>query len=563
MDYMLGTLFWKAGERTAGSLEKNYSDGQIDFSSAREAKFTYDGKPFHFDEKHGLLCGILGYFNNLDEVGKRNRINKVLDTEVVAELYRSRGLRSLEELDGHFVIFIYDRDKARAFVVQPEQGSFLPVYYSLKEDGVVFSTSLKLLLQESGINRSLDIGSAKKFLFRRYIIPDESTLIEGVKKLVPQRYLSIDLKGGNVEAPMSIARGLDIPSGTAEENWIGYIEKSVNSINSDVLDETPAVALSGGYDSNLLLHLLRGATGEPIVAATVDGGEGHNEVPRVKKIIENYDGVGLVTSSMSDEIIDSFPDIVWRYEGYLFEGGVFLRYAMCLLLQESGKKTAILGSGANEIITLERNSVFFSKIDSAKSAFINLLKRTLPGLIYYRLLAKRRDPYDMLTRQFIGSAKRVKYNSTFDMLLKMHDLLLNSFGIQGIHPFINRETMSAALALRKRNLHKALHNRIVSEFLGREISDKIEMSDIVSNTARLFQSRKNILMKVLESDLTKALLKSKQIDDLRKDPESYHLFILQLNSIYLFDRLIVSGEFDGEFGASGIDVKLDELLKSG
>ncbi len=561
MNYLLGKFDWKLREDNKSlTLESRFRDAGFDFEAARMSYSRYDRSSLFYNSESGILCSVLGYLSNIGEIAKRISMDNSTDTEIVEALYRSSGLKLLNELEGHYVIVIYDSSERRCLVLQPEHGSFLPVYYATTGEGITFSTSLKLLLKKSKVSRNIDVSAAHRFLFRRYLIPDESTLIKGVEKLVPQRYLLINGKERTVSAPPFIAEGQRISAGEAEENWIDYISNNMAEVNSTLTDSPPAVSLSGGFDSNLILHLLQRITDKPLVAATVNGGEGFNEVPRVKSILKNYDGVELHTADMSEEAIDNLPDIVWRYESYLFEGGIFLRYRICNLLRNTGKKTALFGAGANEIITQERNSVFFRKIDNTRSALINYLKRGLPGRIYYSLLTGRKTPYDLLTRQFMGSARRVKYNSTFDLLLKMHDILLNSFGLQGIYPFVNRQTISAALALRNRNLHKELHNRKVREMLGREKADKIEMSDIVSDTAGLFRFKKNVLMRVLDSNTALELLTPAQISTLKEDPVTYHIFMLQLVYIHLFTRLITSGDFDDYFNAPGLDIKLEDSL---
>lgn len=561
MNYMLGVFNWGGSAGTDTSQDSHrFDDGCLEYVSVRHSVFGYDRRTFYFNQETGVLCGVLGYFSNLDEVRKLHSIEKTMDTEIIEELYRLSGLKFLEEIDGHFVVFIYDQKAGKALVLQPEHGSILPVYYYEDSKGVTFSTSLRYLLKNSAFDRKLDIGAARKFLYRRYMIPDEETLVEGVKKLVPQRYLSLERENGVLKTPQIISRGLKISAGTAEEHFVDYLEKNIVNVCSSLSDSPPAVSLSGGYDSNLILHLLRNMTEDRIDVATVDGGTGHNEVPAVKKILEHYVDINFFTGRMQDTVMNSLPDIVWRYEGYLFEGGIFLRYCICDLLKDSGKDTVLLGAGANEIITLERNGIFYSKIDNTKSRLRNFLKGTFLGSIYYGLFGSK-DPEDRLTREFSGSGGRVKYNTTFEILLKMHDLLLNSFGLQGLYPFVNRETMSAALVLRDKNLHKELHNRKTREILGEKVADSVAMSDIVSDTQKLFETKKETLMKVLDSETARSLLTSGQIDMLKNDSLTHHIFILQLVYIFLFDRLYISGEFDSEFEKDGLDTGLDGLMQ--
>ena len=560
MNYMLGVLNWSgsAGANTSQDGSR-FDDGCLEYVSVRHSNFTYDRNPFCFNKETGVLCGVLGYFSNLDEVRKLHSIEKTMDTEIIEELYRLSGLKFLEEIDGHFIIFIYDQKVGMAFVLQPEHGSVLPLYYFEDSKGVTFSTSLRYLLKTSTFDRKLDVGAVRKFLARRYMIPEEETLVEGVKKLVPQSYLSLEIKDKAVKTPQIILKGVKISASEAEEHFGDYIKNNIVSVCSNLSDPPPAVALSGGYDSNLILHYLRDMTKNQIAAVTADAGKGYNEVPAVKKILEHFSDVNLFSGRMEDTVINSLPDLVWRYEGYLFEGGIFLRYRICQLLKDSGKGTVLLGAGANEIISLEICSRYYSKIENMKSRLRNFIKGTFLGSAYYGLFGNK-DPEEKLAREFRSSGSRVKYNTPFDLLLKMHDLLLNSYGLQGIYPFVNRETISASLLLRNKNYHKKFHNMKARETLGEKVADSVAMSFGVMEEQDIFGAKKETLMKVLDSKLMRSLLTSRQIDKLKNYPMKYHVFILQLVYIFLFDRLYISGEFDLEFDKSSFDVGLDELM---
>lgn len=558
---MLGVLNWagSAGVNTSGD-DCYFSDGFLEYVSVRHSYFSYDSRPCYFNQETGILCGVLGYFLNLDEVRKRYSIEKTIDTEIIGELYRLSGLKFLEEIDGHFVIFIYDKKVSKVLVLQPEHGSFLPVYYYEDSKGVTFSTSMRYLLKKSKFDRKLNTRAARKFLYRKYMIPDEETLVEGVKKLVPQTYISIDRENRAVKTPQIISRGLKISADTAEKHFVDYLEKSIAGICSSLSDPPPAVTLSGGYDSNLILHFLRGMTEDPIDVVTVDGGKGYNEVPAVKKILEHYDDINFFTSSIQDTVINSLPDIVWRYEGYVFEGGIFLRYCIIDLVKETGRDTVLLGAAADQIIALQKKGIFYSKIDSTQSRMRNLIKRTFLGSIYYGLYGSK-DPKDKLTRQFSDSGGRVKYNASLELLLKMHDLLLNSFGLQGLYPFVNKETISAALVLRDQNFSKALHKQKTREILGEKVSSNVVLSDIVLDEQKIFEAKIETLMKVLDSEIAHSLLTFRQITMLKSNPLAQHDFILQIVYIYLFDRLFLSGEFDSKFDKDSLDSELDELIQ--
>ncbi|MDZ7859285.1 MAG: asparagine synthase-related protein [Candidatus Krumholzibacteriota bacterium] len=560
MNYIVGIFNRKELSKKGVSISReHFDDDTLNFSCSRSSNFSFDYQPFSYNPETGILCGALGYFTNLDELKKRYLLDKVSDTEIIGELYKLTDLKFLEEIEGHFLIFIYDQNLGKMYILQPEHGSFLPVYYIQNSGELIFSTSLKMLLKHSNIKREMDILSARKFLYHEHIIPDDATLIKGVKKLVPQKYLVMDKHSNTLMTPSVITRRLKISRIEAEENFVKYINNNIAKINSKLIDSPPAITLTAGYDSNLILFLLRSMTDAQINAITVNGGDEHNEVPVVENILKNYKDINLLTKDFNREVISSIPDLVWRYEGYLFEGGMFLRYYICNLLREHGIKTAVFGAGSNEILSREKQCLFHSKIDNLTTLTKNLIKRTFIGSLYYKTLGSKL-PDHILRREFMSGSLRVKYNISFDYILKMHDILLNSFNIQGLHPFISKEIISAALLLRSENKEKRLFKEKARHVIGEEIGKQLEQSDIVSDTEYIFKSSEDILLKVLHKETTRRLLTSKQIKLLKNNSLTFHTFIIQLVYLHLFNTLFISGEYDTNFKNDGIDFKLDELI---
>jgi hypothetical protein len=53
-----------------------FNDVTLDFSLERFSNFRYTQTPIFFNKETGILCGVLGYFTNLDDIKKRFSIGK-------------------------------------------------------------------------------------------------------------------------------------------------------------------------------------------------------------------------------------------------------------------------------------------------------------------------------------------------------------------------------------------------------------------------------------------------------------------------------------------------------
>ena len=101
--------------------------------------------------------------------------------------------------------------------------------------------------------------------------------------------------------------------------------------------------LSNGYDSNLILHTIRSFINRRIHAFTIGGKKGRNEIPFVSNNLRSYNNIVHHTGIVDECIFEYFPDIVWRLDGTLYEGGVFLQYALSKLAREKGAYCMICG----------------------------------------------------------------------------------------------------------------------------------------------------------------------------------------------------------------------------
>ena len=134
-----------------------------------------------------------------------------------------------------------------------------------------------------------------------------------------------------------------------EPLFLSALERHLGSLDAQVSPAQRAyVALSSGHDTNLLLFLLAGMH-DAIRAFTV-GGRLVNEIDSTRKILASYPGCRGASRTVPASIAKSLPDIAWRLEGYVFERGVFLQYALAELLREAGGRCVVLGEGADQIV---------------------------------------------------------------------------------------------------------------------------------------------------------------------------------------------------------------------
>lgn len=169
------------------------------------------------------------------------------DLEILKKYYKD-GKAFLDEVDGSFVFAILNKTTNSLFITTDFYGTKF-IYYSFN-NGFNFSADPKKL--ESDID-----SDAVELYFRFGTIPLELSPYRGVKKLLPNSYLEIDLislkysikKHNSIDSQIekyTLKEAMDLVE-TGLENKIEKIENIENN----------GVFLSGGIDSGLIAYYAR------------------------------------------------------------------------------------------------------------------------------------------------------------------------------------------------------------------------------------------------------------------------------------------------------------------
>lgn len=173
------------------------------------------------------------------------------DTEVILAAYIRWGKQAIKRLNGMFALAIWDREEKELFLARDHAG-IKPLYYARTEEGLIFSSEIKGLL-EHNLPRRLNKESFTRYLQLLYP-PGPPTMFEGIQKL-PAGSWGV-YRGGSLK----IEKYWDVHNGDTTEKltsleWQKRIEKQVDeSIALQLVSDRPlGIYLSGGIDSSVVL----------------------------------------------------------------------------------------------------------------------------------------------------------------------------------------------------------------------------------------------------------------------------------------------------------------------
>jgi asparagine synthetase B (glutamine-hydrolysing) len=108
--------------------------------------------------------------------------NKSSDGISVKRLFNEHNRRITEYLNGVYILVIHDKKTKNLYIFHDQNTSALTLYYTILETKVFYSTSIKKLLKESGIKRSLNNETVSDFIVNGFINGSQ-TLINNIFKI--------------------------------------------------------------------------------------------------------------------------------------------------------------------------------------------------------------------------------------------------------------------------------------------------------------------------------------------------------------------------------------------
>ncbi len=171
----------------------------------------------------------------------------------LAAQYRRAGLDTLERLDGSFVIFVIDPKGRRGVAITDRAGS-RPLFAAWNDAGLLLASELKSFRADASLHGEIDPAALPSMLLNSYFF-DEMTYWRGVRAVSSARRVEFDVKATRVTRYWTPAFGRQTPPSNSDV---------ANAVEAAIRGHVrpfakPAIALSGGVDSRLMLAAARRA----------------------------------------------------------------------------------------------------------------------------------------------------------------------------------------------------------------------------------------------------------------------------------------------------------------
>lgn len=290
------------------------------------------------------------------------------DTETLLVAFEILGVeQTLSQLEGMFALALYDRKKKRLFLARDRLGE-KPLYFGQQGNTVLFASEPHVFYEHPDFQGSIDKRSLALY-FRHSYVPAPYSIFNGIEKLLPGQFVSIDLTLQNEEflrqrstywsANDVVKSSFNIRNNNNDAN-LNYMDIGeaaddlemllLEKIGDQMEADVPLGAfLSGGIDSSLIVALLQAQSSEPIRTFTIGFEDQDYDESENARAIANALGTQHTEKILSvADIIEIIPEIISRYSEPFADSSQIPTYLVSKLARED-VTVALSGDGGDEL----------------------------------------------------------------------------------------------------------------------------------------------------------------------------------------------------------------------
>ena len=201
-----------------------------------------------------VFNGIIYNYKEIRQklIAKGHIFKSTGDTEVVIRSYIEYGDKCVDHFDGVFSFCIYNLTKKNVFLARDRIG-IKPLYYSIDNSQLVFSSSMKGILSSKGKIEINPIALNYQFTIHS-MVPAPHTIIDGIKKLEPGHTLNVTKSGETHLHKYFDVNNVELKKYSDDEiiNNIDVLLNSAVEKRLNIADVPVGILLSGGLDSSLI-----------------------------------------------------------------------------------------------------------------------------------------------------------------------------------------------------------------------------------------------------------------------------------------------------------------------
>jgi len=325
--------FVQLGHRRLSIIDVSEQSNQPFFCNDNRFVIVFNGELYNYKELKNQLT---------DYIFKTNS-----DTEVVLAAYIKWGKQCVKQFDGMFAFSVWDTKNQSMYIARDRMG-IKPLYYKLDNEKVIFSSSVKSILNSGLVKRKLRQDSVIDYL-RFQTVHAPYTIIEDVYSLMPAQYLYFTEEKQELKTYWDPSKAFIFPDKDIETVKSKVSDLLSTSVEKRMMSDVPFGAfLSGGIDSSIIVGLMAKKHNQKVDTFSVVFKENEfSEAEYAQQIAKQY-----ATNHHEIELsVNEFKDMIPTALSFMDHpsGDGLNTYVVSKKTAESGIKMALSGLGGDEL----------------------------------------------------------------------------------------------------------------------------------------------------------------------------------------------------------------------
>ena len=280
-----------------------------------------------------------------------SNFKSISDTEVILELFETFGIEGVSKLSGIYAFAIWDKKEKKLILSRDKQG-VKPLYYSIKNNNLIFCSELKSIFLHAGIKKINP--TALNSFFKFGYVTGEQTIFEGIYKVMPGQTLTFQ---NNILEKFNFSKNIEIPEINNKNEAKKIIPEILTSVVKDqmISDVPVGLFLSGGIDSNLLLSLMTEVSNYKINTYSSffrvnknDDFKFNSDARIAKKSAEYFKSNHNEIMIDEESIIDNIENAIWHMDEPNANSSLVPNYLLAKNASKSNK-VVLSGEGGDEV----------------------------------------------------------------------------------------------------------------------------------------------------------------------------------------------------------------------
>jgi asparagine synthase (glutamine-hydrolysing) len=322
--------------RRLSIIDLSDANGQPMLALEGKVALSYNGELYNFRE---LRAELQARGVNFATTG---------DTEVVLKAYLEWGIECLNRFAGMFAIALWDERSKTLHLARDAMG-IKPLYWVAHGGGIAFASEARSLGLLPGARLQLRERGVAQYLEFGYVIDEDQTIFESIRKLAPGTRLAIR-EGKLVETvsffePSVKPRVIEDLDGEA---------RAFSALLSQVVDEhliadvPVSILLSGGLDSSVVAALA--AKRAKVQALTMAfEGAALDERPFAAQVARHIGASFQEISIAPADVIVELKRNAAMFDDLFADWGTITSRLLYRKCREFGYKVVLVGEGADEL----------------------------------------------------------------------------------------------------------------------------------------------------------------------------------------------------------------------